>query len=227
MTYKCPFCNTVCYDDGTISKRCYESFEHSGITNIQEADTGRVVLEISKCPECGKVAVELSSHYKSEEKITPYSYPPAGAIALPEYIPQPICNDYIEAVSIVDASPIASATLSRRCLQGTIRDFWKIKKSRLLDEINALQEKIPAAQWEAINALRKIGNIGAHMEKDVNLIIDVEPEEAKSLLKLIELLIDKWYVARHDEESLLAEITKIAGEKESLRKSGVANTDSN
>lgn len=107
-----------------------------------------------------------------------------------------------------------------------IRDFWKIKKNRLVDEINELQGKIPAAQWEAINALRKIGNIGAHMEKDVNLIVDVESSEAKSLLKLIELLIDKWYVARHDEELLLSEISQMADEKESLRKSRVVNANS-
>ena len=107
-----------------------------------------------------------------------------------------------------------------------IRDFWKIKKGRLVDEINELQGKIPAAQWSAIDALRKIGNIGAHMEKDVNLIVDVEPSEAKSLLKLIELLIDKWYIARHDEEALLSEISEMASEKEEARKSGGNDPDS-
>lgn len=226
MPYKCPFCNTVCYDDGKITKRCYESFEHSGASNTQETDTGHVVLELSKCPMCGKVAVNLSSYYKSEEKIIPYSYPPPGTIPLPDYIPQSICADYIEAVSIANISPKASATLSRRCLQGMIRDFWGIKKGRLVDEIKELQEKVPPAQWSAIDALRKIGNIGAHMEKDVSLIIDVEPSEAKSLLKLVELLLDKWYIARHDEEMLLSEITKMAKEKEMLRKPGVANSDS-
>lgn len=227
MTYKCPFCNTVCHDDGTIAKRCYESFEHSGVTNMQDTDTGMVVLEMSKCPECGKVAVELFSYYKSKEQIAPYSYPTAAAIPLPEYIPHSICADYIEAVSIVNASPKASATLSRRCLQGMIRDFWGIKKGRLVDEIKELQERVPPAQWSAIDALRKIGNIGAHMEKDVNIIVDVEPSEAKSLLKLIELLIEKWYIARHDEEKLLAEITKVANEKALIRKSGVTNANGN
>ena len=82
-----------------------------------------------------------------------------------------------------------------------------------------MKDKIPASQWSAIDALRKIGNIGAHMEKDINLIIDVEPDEAKSLIKLIELLIDKWYVARHDEEALLADITNLGHEKQKLRKS--------
>ena len=86
MTYKCPFCNTTCHDDGTITKRCYESFENSGPSGVQEDDTGSVVLELSKCPECGKVAIELSSYYKSKEKIAPYSYPPSGIISFPEYI---------------------------------------------------------------------------------------------------------------------------------------------
>lgn len=226
MTYKCPFCNTVCHDDGKITKRCYESFNHSGAGNVQDDDVGNVVLELSKCPECGKVAVSLSSYYKCKEQIIPYTYPPTGTIPLPGYIPQSICSDYTEAASIVNASPKASATLSRRCLQGMIRDFWGIKKGRLVDEIKELQAKIPPAQWSAINALRKIGNIGAHMEKDVNLIVDVEPSEARNLLRLIELLIDKWYIARHDEEKLLADITKMADEKELLRKSGVADADS-
>ena len=38
------------------------------------------------------------------------------------------------------------------------------------------------------------------MEKDVNEIIDIEPEEAKLLIKLIENLIQDWYIARHKRE---------------------------
>ena len=66
--------------------------------------------------------------------------------------------------------------------------------------------------------LRKIGNIGAHMEKDVNLIIEIEPDEAKKLLRLIEMLIEKWYITRHEEEELLNEIVGIAKSKEDKRK---------
>lgn len=226
MPYKCPFCNEICHDDGSITKRCYESFTHSGIVAVQVNDPGSVILELSKCPACGQVAIMLASHPGCQEKIIPYSYPPVGTISLPSYIPRFICADYIEAVAIADASPKASATLSRRCLQGMIRDFWKIKKNRLADEIKELQGKIPASQWAAIDALRKIGNIGAHMEKDVNLIVEVDSSEAKSLLKLIELLIDKWYIARHDEEELLSEIAKTADEKQSIRAAGMPNTNS-
>ncbi|MCP1830281.1 hypothetical protein ACVIHH_005106 [Bradyrhizobium sp. USDA 4518] len=34
---------------------------------------------------------------------------------------------------------------------------------------------------DAIDAVRIVGNIGAHMEKDVNLIVDIEPGEAQML----------------------------------------------
>ena len=56
------------------------------------------------------------------------------------------------------------------------------------------------------------------MEKDVDLIIDIEPDEALKLLKLIEMLIEKWYIVRHDEEILLNEIVGLAKDKENLRK---------
>lgn len=56
------------------------------------------------------------------------------------------------------------------------------------------------------------------MEKDINLIVDIDPDEAEKLLKLIELLIDKWYIARHDEESLYSEIMNIDESKQASRK---------
>ncbi len=133
-------------------------------------------------------------------------YPRSNAIQFPSYVPKSIRQDYEEACAISSQSPKASATLARRCLQGMIRDFWRIKKNRLIDEIADLQGKIPASQWAAIDALRKIGNIGAHMEKDVNTIIDVDQGEAERLIMLIELLIDKWYIARNEEATLLESI---------------------
>lgn len=147
-----------------------------------------------------------------ENRLVPI-YPEAIYKHFPEYVPLQIRQDYEEACLIKSKSPKAAATLARRCLQGMIRDFWNIKKGRLADEIKALQDKVPHAQWAAINAVRKIGNIGAHMEKDVNLIIDVEPEEAENLIKLIELLIDKWYISRNDENELYEEITGAAAGK--------------
>jgi hypothetical protein len=140
------------------------------------------------------------------------------AKTFPDYIPSPILQDYNEACLIINLSPKASSALSRRCLQGIIRDYWKIQKNTLYEEINALEAKIPADTWAAIDSLRKIGNIGAHFEKDVNLIIEVTVDEAQTLISLIEFLFKEWYIKKHEHESNLQKIVSIAKTKETERK---------
>ena len=146
--------------------------------------------------------------------------PPSSARPFPDYIPKAILDDYAEACAIRETSPKASATLARRCLQGMIRDFWGIKKDRLKDEIDALQPKIDSNVWEAIDGVRRIGNIGAHMEKDVNFIVEVEPKEAELLISLIESLLEEWYVARHARSERMAGVKAIAEAKEREKKEG-------
>lgn len=127
--------------------------------------------------------------------------PEGSAKPMPDYIPQAIREDYREACLIRDLSPKASATLARRCLQGMIRDFASIsvKSKRLVDEIRALEKAVEDGvaprgvsidSIEALTAVRKVGNIGAHMESDINLIVDVDPDEAQILISLIESLVD-------------------------------------
>lgn len=221
MPYKCPYCNSLCVANSDVVRRKNLSFYYDAAlqaTTVKPEET--VVLTMGMCPACHKVSVALAPYFDNDDSYNfSFSYPPANAFALPSYIPAAIRADYLEAVSIVNLSPKASATLARRCLQGMIHDFWGIKEKNLNAEISSLQSKIPAAQWKAIDGLRKIGNIGAHMEKDVELIIDIDQDEARKLIKLIELLLQQWYVARHDEEQLLAEITAIADEKDAERHS--------
>jgi Domain of unknown function (DUF4145) len=135
--------------------------------------------------------------------------PASNAKPFPPYVPQAIRDDYEQACLIGDLSPKASATLARRALQGMIRDFWGIRKNRLIEEIETLKDKVDSMTWDAIDALRKIGNIGAHMEKDVNEIVDVAPDEATKLISLIEFLVQEWYVARAEKEARLLELAKI------------------
>lgn len=101
-----------------------------------------------------------------------------------------------------------------------LHDFWNIHEKNLNAEITTLKNKVPTSQWNAIDGLRKIGNIGAHMEQDVDRIVEVDANEAQKLNRLIELLIEKWYIARHDEELLYAEICDISDEKQDQRKRG-------
>jgi hypothetical protein len=144
--------------------------------------------------------------------------PKSGAKPFLPYIPKPILDDYNEARLILNDSPKASATLSRRCLQGMIRDFWGISKARLIDEIEVLQGKIDPTTWGAIDAVRSVGNIGAHMEKDINLIVDVDPEEAQQLIGLIEFLLKDWYVGRYEREEHTKRVIALGAAKAAARK---------
>ncbi len=143
--------------------------------------------------------------------------PPSRAKVLPEYVPRAIIEDYEEACQICALRPKGAATLARRCLQGMIRDFWRIRRKNLAREIDALRGKVTDATWKAIDGVRKLGNIGAHMEKDINMIVDVEPGEAERLTWLIEHRVKDWYVRRKDNEERLSEIARIADTKQEQR----------
>ncbi|TIM24490.1 MAG: DUF4145 domain-containing protein [Mesorhizobium sp.] len=148
--------------------------------------------------------------------------PASFAIPQPGFIPEPLRNDYYEACLIRDLSPKASATLSRRCLQGMIRDFCNISKARLIDEIKELRKLVDedaapkgveTETVDAIDHVRGVGNIGAHMEKDINNIVEVDPGEAQALIELIEMLFAEWYVAREKRRERLRKIETIATNK--------------
>lgn len=226
MSFKwcCPFCN----HNATIVDSNYAAnrfvFDKG---NKHKWQALKSFVVVCPNPDCGEYTLSLSLHdhvavspneYKDLEakakwSLIPFSY----AKVLPDYVPQAIIEDYREACSIRDLSPKASATLSRRCLQGMIRDFFGVKKNRLIDEIEAIQDKVDPATWAGIDAVRRIGNIGAHMEKDIDLIIDVDSDEAQLLINLIESLIQDWYVVRHERDVRLKSLVNIAAAKDQQR----------
>ena len=208
--FLCPHCSTFLPIHESIYRKYSVSFEisqlifpaHSRISTAQQ--DSKIELEFFKCPNCGEYIILARGIGDSVKNVFTPFFPQSLAKRFPDYVPEAIRTDYKEAYAIVNLSPKASATLSRRCLQTMIRDFWGISKNRLVDEIVALADgdKVPAAQRKILHGLREIGNIGAHPETDVNTIIDIEPADAEKLLKVIELLIKQWYVERHEEEQL-------------------------
>jgi hypothetical protein len=56
------------------------------------------------------------------------------------------------------------------------------------------------------------------MEKDINVIVDVEPIEASALLELIERLIEDWYINRHEREESLKGLVALKDAKKKARK---------
>jgi hypothetical protein len=219
MLYRCPFCQR---DTTVLNDRVSNSVHKLDISN--KANIVHLFSEFIVCPNaaCQQASLTIRLFNDFQGRMM-YSQcwqvlPESKAIPLPEYISDQIRNDYEEAALIVAKSAKASATLSRRCLQGMIRDFWRVKPGRLYDEINAIKDKVDPELWEAIDGLRKIGNIGAHMENDVNLIVDVEPDEAEKLIWLIELLVSEWYVRRYERQQGLAAVRQMALEKSEQKK---------
>jgi hypothetical protein len=225
FNWTCPFCNS----DTTITEeRIHTNSTALIIPNADGPRRLKSLFIICPNPKCKKITLSVSLYVRKINQLNqPYDgeclhqwqlIPASRALAFPDYIPQVIINDYNEACLIQDKSPKASATLSRRCLQGIIRDFWKIKAGRLADEIEQIKDKTDPLTWEAIDSVRKVGNIGAHMEKDINLIVDVDPNEAKLLIGLIETLIRDWYVAREERKARLLQIKQVADQKDQAKK---------
>lgn len=215
-SFRCPFCNEIVPIIEKTQGKTHLYFSNYNITSYRVDNSNSVPypkdliqLTMRRCPACGNVSVlttGLGSQYKD---VTTYIHPKSKAIQFPDYIPQQIREDYEEAYAILHLSPKASATLSRRCLQGMIRDFFKVPNSTLFKEIDDISDKVSPTIRNVLDSVRKIGNIGAHMEKDVNLILEISDGESEKLLKLIELLIKNWYIEEHDAETLINDIEQI------------------
>lgn len=220
--FQCPYCsNIMSLSDDTLQKRYPSFFSYNdpsySIINYGYSESC-VQVKFYKCPNCEEYTIFASGKGDKVSNIDTIIHPRSLAKQFPDYIPEAIRQDYEESCAIAKLSPKASATLSRRCLQGMIRDFWNIKESNLAKAIEQLEGKIPATQWKVIDGVRRIGNIGAHMEKNINLIVDIEPDEAEKLLKLIELLMEQWYINRHQQDLLYTDIIGIDEAKQSERK---------
>lgn len=224
--YQCPYCNQL----NVISSKNHKyQTSYFDIDNKYDKLAFRVNFFACANPDCKEFSMtaELKQAgnsgaymYFPESKPVLFQWklkPNSMAKPLPSYIPKAILDDYTESCLIADLSPKSSATLARRCLQGMIRDFWQVKPDNLFKEIEAIKDKVSAEVWDAIEVVRKIGNIGAHMEKDINQIIDVEPDEAKMLISLIEILIEEWYINRYNREQKLKSIQALGQQKEDER----------
>ena len=179
-----------------------------------------------------RVSSQIGSYSPSlqGEPIEKWSLLPASiAKPQPDYIPAPIKKDYEEACKIANLSPNASAVLSRRCLESMIKNFCEIKENSLYQSIEKLNSKLENNQApkgvteetiEAIDSIRRMGRIGAHMKEPTGMLVDIDPEEAILLVELIEMLFKEWYVARNDRQERLNKIKQTTIQKEQKRNSG-------
>jgi hypothetical protein len=224
-SWTCPFCN----QNATLTEPNISVASHQFINGNTHGHQ-RFETKVNVCPneDCKEYTLVAILYNFTPGHWVPHRswqlIPDSAARVFPDYVPQAIVDDYREACVIRDLSPKASATLSRRCLQGIIRNFWNIRKPGLVDEIEAIKERVDPLTWQAIDAVRHIGNIGAHMEKEINLIIDVEPQEAGLLIGLIEMLIKDWYILKHEREQQLRAVVQLSEDKKEL-KTQLANAE--
>ena len=223
--WTCPFCDRdvlIDTDHSTASGNLFLKLANADgyrrlmtrFTVCPNRDCRRTALRAVLVETQGMRAANGALSYPDVEVLKGWTLvPTSNAKPFPSYVPAAIREDYEEACEIREGSPKAAATLARRALQGMLRDFWRVKPGRLVDEIDEVKTKLEPEVWDALDAVRSVGNIGAHMEKDVNLIIDVEPSEAETLIGLIEMLIKEWYVARENRKASLAGVKAIAASK--------------
>lgn len=231
FNWDCPHCERAVTISSSNHSYSYHDLEIENASGKHRLGTTFIICPNIKCRKYSLIAT-LHKIAKSRahtgvynvtlgDKVAQWSLVPAsGSKHFAEYIPKGIRDDYEEACLIQDLSPKASATLSRRCLQGMLRDFWGVKTGKLNNEIEQIKERIGLETWAAIDAVRRLGNIGAHMEEDINVIISVDPEEAKLLIRLVETLMDEWYVARENRKNRMTAVVSAADSKKDIKRGG-------
>lgn len=221
FAWTCPYCGKPT----TITDPLFGSGSEPIGTTESRHGLARIHWRAIACPnkDCREITVDVNlfSYRYEQNKMIIEKYffqnqilPDSTAKPFPEYVPKEIRATYFEACKIATLSPKASATLSRRCLQGMVRDFWKISdKPNLYQELEAIKDLVASDTWDAIDGVRKLGNIGAHMEKNINLIVEVDPQEAAILIQLIESLIEDWYMEREKRRIRNATVKAIVEKK--------------
>lgn len=231
VNWHCPYCGHA----QTVTEATYDESSAVIYNDLSKHGPigGMITSVVCSNKDCKEMTLAFSVHSTALKSHGRYLtgpalqnwrlWPESEAKPQPDYIPKPIVKNYEQACRIRDLSANASATMARRCLQGMIRDFCGISKRTLAQEIEELKARVHDGKgqrgvshdtMDAIDHVRSLGNIGAHMERDIDLIIDVEPSEAQALIDLIELLLEEWYVAKHVREAKLERLRAIADEKE-------------
>lgn len=170
---------------------------------------GHWVTITDKCPQCQKFTFKLARGHglvrsgkgvslrtiEAEFIVHPRktSRPPT-----PAEVPESFSQDYNEACLVLSDSPKASASLSRRCLELLLTEKAGTKEGNLAQAIQEVLDLqlFPKRIAEYLDAVREIGNFGAHPRKSLHTgeIMSVAPGEAELNLEVLEALFDFFFV---------------------------------
>ncbi|QBP17737.1 DUF4145 domain-containing protein [Acetilactobacillus jinshanensis] len=227
---KCPFCGTTFYrsdlsyvDSRVYLKRMKNRLEIyplgknvAASPKLKQQHPELLRLEMSACPNCHRItvrAVGIGDQYKHHHVFN--IYPRFNADPLPTYVPDQIRQDYKEANEVYEVSPNSAAMLARRILEEIIADFYHIEEGDLYHDLDQLRHKQSNPRvWQAIDSIRRLGNIGAHQTQNVdNVFGNVSVKGAKEIIGLIRMVIHDTYVedhlSRHLEKSVIRSAKKL------------------
>lgn len=209
---------------------CQENyFPEEHLEDLRDFNEKRHFIVYLECPSCKEVNIchEIynDSQFGRNEDFfisRQYFYPvSSGRFPAPSEVPTSIGKVYEEACNVLAFSPMASAALSRRCLQQILIDCEDVtKKKNLSQQIDEVLEKntLPKYLADDLDYIREIGNFAAHSQKSENSgeIVNVEPGEAEANLDILEGLFDFYFVGKSKAEArrtLLNEKLKEVGKK--------------
>ena len=238
MSWVCPHCGTTAtLQPVDVSRGCGSAM----IDTALDSEGISIRWAASKCPnkKCGKFVLDIETSFgvakeysigRRTGEVVPSvdrifgigaaRFEPRVGRPLSSHVAISVQQDYEEACLIKDLSPKASATLCRRALQGMIRDYWQVAKPTLHAELIEIKAQCDTQLFDAMMGLKSIGNIGAHPEKDISIIVDVEEGEADALLELLRILDKEWYVARADRQARLAAVKNLGVSKAAAQQPG-------
>jgi len=210
---QCPHCRVAIHPDFKTTIVGVEAGQKDlptvGVKLKTPATWGVFYME---CPACHEAIMLLGYTIGGNFREKKFIYPAAPTRQrAPQEVPPDLAEDFNEACLVLNDSPKASAALSRRCLQGVLRDkgFNQKDLSKAIDAVLA-SKQLPSGVVDNLDAIRNIGNFAAHPTKDSNsgLITTVEPEEAEWNLDVLDELFDFYYVQPEKAKQKRADLNK-------------------
>lgn len=182
-------------------------------TYLDKDVEGLWAIERYECPnpECGKLILYLvlgseehigigfhSQGFDNVKQSVMVHPKGSNRRPVPSEVPTMLADDYNGACLVLPDSAEASAALSRRCLQNLLREKAGVKHTELADEIQQVIDSgtLPSHLIDVIDAVRNVGNFGAHpiKSKKTGEILPVEPQEAEWNLDVLEAFFDFYFV---------------------------------
>lgn len=195
----------------------HPSFTYNHLSFFHETKgKATAIINWHGCPSCGKYIVFigfpeddakvenftnstfLTSDLSKSSTVTMIFPKTKARRGLSPDIPPDFAKEFGEASQVLPISPNASAAVSRRCLQRLLREKGGVKPGDLSKEIQQVldSKQLPTHLADAIDAVRAIGNFGAHPIKSTQtgVIVDVEAGEAEWDMDVLEGLFDFYFV---------------------------------